>query len=140
MTLKDILKGKNYEIKANHWAQNHISTSVGLWADIAESNKVQVFQSPYQFVINKNDEIIVLDTDSNQKILKIRSTRLYIGDQQQKIEKSVIIHMFVELAIMYYKQEQEKERIKAEEEAAKFEQKKNAVYQNLFNIINPRKM
>lgn len=135
-----MLQGRNYEIKANNWAQNNISTRVGLWADIVESNKVRVFQSPYQIDIGKNDEIIVLDTDSNQRILKIRSTRLYIGDQQQKIEKSVIIHMFVELAIMYYKQEAEKARKKAEEEAAKFEQKKNAVYQNLFNIINPRKM
>ena len=124
MTLKEMLQGRNYAFEANYLAQTRIArgnTTPGL-----------------------HNEITLIDTDNKQIILKIRvlknSIKVYAGDKQQDIEKSVAEHMFEELAIMYYKQEAEKARKKAEEKAAKFEQKKNAVYQNLFNIINPRKM
>lgn len=119
-----MLQGRNYAFEANHLAQTRI-TCGNTTADL-------------------HNEITLIDTDNKQIILKIRvlknSVNVYAGDKQQDIERSVAEHMFEELAIMYLKQEQEKERRKAEEEAAKFEQKKNAVYQNLFNIINPRKM
>ena len=119
-----MLQGRNYAIEANHLAQTRIANG--------------------DTTANLRNEITLIDTDNKQIILKIRvlknSVNVYAGDKQQDIERSVAEHMFEELAIMYLKQEQEKERRKAEEEAAKFEQKKNAVYQNLFNIINPRKM
>lgn len=125
MTLKEMLQGRNYAIEANDYAQISIAYGNNTTAHLG-------------------NEITLIDTDNKQIILKIRvlknSVKVYAGDKQQDIERSVAEHMYEELAIMYLKQEQEKERRKAEEEAAKFEQKKNAVYQNLFNIINPRKM
>lgn len=124
MVLEEMLRGVNYVLDANRIAQIRIGKGD--------------FEGKY------GNEIWVTNTDNKQVILKIRvlknSVNVYAGDKQQDIERSVAEHMFEELAIMYLKQEQEKERRKAEEEAAKFEQKKNAVYQNLFNIINPRKM
>jgi hypothetical protein len=135
MTLKEILQGIDYEIIASKHTQEEIRSNLYFWESIRDLNTA----TQYQYNISRGDEITVLDKFSGQAIIKIRSFKkrpiLYIRDQEQNMEKSMISHIFGEIALMYYKQEKEAERRKAEEEAAKFEQKKNAVYLDLFNAI-----
>ena len=131
MTLKEILQGRNYEIK------NKTKDCCAL-----------VIAGGYR-------EFIVQDTDNKQFILAIHrygeercggEYYVFVYGKRKNIAKAVASHMMDELEKMYAEQELEKirkkeeeeSRRKAEEKAAKFEQKKNAVYQNLFDIINSR--
>lgn len=137
MTLKEMLQGRNYEIK--HKNADCFIVGTGSYTKAKAANKIY-------------SEFIVQDTDNKQAILEMRDYEgehytLAVYGKKQNIAKAVVSHMMDELEKMYAEQElakqrkrKEEARKKAEEAAKKFEQKKNKVYQNLFNIINPRNM
>lgn len=112
MTLTELFQGRNYVIE----------------------KKESIDSEPW--VIIK-----VIDKDIHKTILKYlrysTSTPdvVYCLGKKQNIAKSIKLHLFEELDYMYKEQEREKARKKAEENAKKFEQKKNLVYQRLFDTI-----
>lgn len=85
----------------------------------------------------------IVDTNTKEKIIRVRGYgeqpiyKLIVGNKPQTIEYVFMRHLIREIEELYIEQERSKARKEEEEAAAKFEQKKNAVYQNLFNIINP---
>ena len=113
MTLKEILQGRNYEIVYD-----------------------ELYEKEPWLILD------IVDTNTKEKIIRIRGYgdgpekyTLVVGNKRKTIAFDVMHHLAKEVEVLYKEQEDKKARKKAEEAAAKFEQKKNAVYQDLFNTI-----
>ena len=124
MTLKDILAGRWYVIKYKHRYEKtkQNNTDSIEWADVH-----------FKSVVNSK-EIITLSHsfDYNQYIIRI-------GKQKLKVNHYIAKDMFDEAVQMHKEQEREKERKAAEKAKAKYEQKKNAAYRQISDILNKQK-
>ena len=124
MTLKDILAGRSYVIKCKYRYEKPKQTNTDSieWADIH-----------FKDVVN-SETVITLSRcfDYNQY-------RIHIGKQKLKVNHYIAKDMFDEAVQMYKEQEREKERKAAEKAKVKYEQKKNAAYQQMSDMLNRQK-
>lgn len=125
MTLKEILAGRWYVIKCKYRYEKPKQIE---WADSIEWTDIY-----FKDVVN-SETIITLSRcfDYNQY-------RIRIGKQKLKVNHYIAKDMFYEASQMHKEQEDEKERKAAEEAKVKYEQKKNAAYRQISDMLNKQK-